>query len=150
VSWPGIKVLFWCAIAAQVAGAQIILWNALPIYQRLIAGGKGRSGTKDFALAFAGVAIMQVGFWVAFHIQPRLRFRRIVLLGQVLLFVGEISFFFVSALATVVFFERWRDVEFSLWRLIAFAAILFAVFCYKTQLESLGHAMREPQSPATD
>ena len=149
MNWPGINVLFWFAVAAQVVGSQIILWRALPIYQRLITG-KGGSGTRDFALAFAGVAIMQLGFWVAFQIQPRLRFRRMVLLGQVFLFVGEASFVFVSALATVVFFERWSEVEFSLWRLIVFVAILFAVFCYKTQLESLGHAMRESESPATD
>jgi hypothetical protein len=150
VSWPGINILFWFAIAAQVAGSQIILWHALPIYQRLIEVGKGGSGTKDFAMAFAGVAIMQLGFWVALQIQPRLHFRRMVLLGQVFLFIGEASFVFVSALATVIFFERWGEVEFSLWRLIVFVAILFAVFCYKTQLESLGHALRESQSPATE
>lgn len=93
---------------------------------------------------------MQLGFWLAFQIQPHLRFRRMVLLGQVFLFVGEASFFFVSALATVVFFERWSEVQFSLWRLILFVAILFAVFCYKTQLEFLGHAMRKPKSQSTD
>lgn len=70
-----------------------------------------------------------------------------VLLGQVVLFVGEASFVFVSALATVIFFERWNEVEFSLGRLIVFVSILFAVFCYKTQLESLGHAMCESESP---
>jgi hypothetical protein len=147
VNWPGIRVLFWFAVVAQVAGSQIILWRALPIYQRLISGAKGGSGRQDFALAFAGVAIMQLGFWVAFQIQPRLRFRRMVLLGQVFLFVGEASFVFVSALATVIFFERWNEVEFSLGRLIVFVLILFAVFCYKTQLESLGHAICESKSP---
>jgi hypothetical protein len=150
VNWPSINTLFWSAIAAQVAGSQIILWHALPIYQRLITRGKGGSGPRDFALASAGVAIMQLGFWLAFRIQRHLRFRRMVLIGQVFLFVGEASFVFVSALATVVFFERWSEVEFSLWRLIVFVAILFAVFCYKTQLESLGNAMREPQSQSTD
>ena len=147
MNWPGINVLFWFAVAAQVVGSQIILWRALPIYQRLITGGKGGSRTQDFALAFAGVAIMQLGFWVAFQIQRRLRFRRMVLLGQVFLFVGEASFVFVSALATVIFFERWNEVEFSIGRLIVFVSILFAVFCYKTQLESLGHAMCESDSP---
>jgi hypothetical protein len=150
MSWPGSRVLFWFAVAAQVTGSQVILWHVLPIYQRLIERGKGGGRTKDFAIGLAGVALMQLGFWVALQIQPRLRFRRTVLLGQVFLFVGEASFVFVSALATVVFFERWSEVEFSLWRLIVFVAILFAVFCYKTQLESLGYAMRESQSPATD
>jgi hypothetical protein len=143
VTRPGIKALFWFAVAVQVAGAQIILWHALPIYQRLIEGGRGGGRTKDFAMGLAGVALMQSGFWVALQIQPRLHFRRMVLLGQVFLFVGEVSFVFVSALATVIFFERWDEVEFSTWRLIVFVAILFAVFCYKTQLESLGHTMRE-------
>jgi hypothetical protein len=150
VNTSGIKVLFWFAVTAQVAGSQIILLRALPIYQRLITGGKGGSGTRDFAVSFAAVAIMQIGFWMAFRIQRRLRFRRMVLLGQVLLFVGEASFVFVSALATVIFFERWSEVEFSLWRLIVFLTILFAVFCYKTQLESLGHAMHESELPAKD
>ncbi len=34
--------------------------------------------------------------------------------------------------------------------LIAFVAILFAAFYYRTQLESLGHAMRESESSAAD
>jgi hypothetical protein len=32
------KALFWCAIVAQVAGAQVFFWDALPDYRELTAG----------------------------------------------------------------------------------------------------------------
>jgi hypothetical protein len=59
VSWSGNKALFRSAIAAQVAGSQIILWRALPIYQRLIERGKGWGGTKNFAMALALQVVCQ-------------------------------------------------------------------------------------------
>ena len=31
------KILFWCLIAVEAAGSQVILWNGLPIYRRLLS-----------------------------------------------------------------------------------------------------------------
>jgi hypothetical protein len=139
------KALFWCAIVAQVAGAQVFFWDALPDYQELTAGEVVVGTPKDFAVAMFGLVVMQSAYWYARRLQPQIRFRYRVVLGHVLLCVSEVSFFFVSALATVAMFDHWRRSQFVFWKLMLLAAALFAFFCYKRQLASVGDALLEAQ-----
>jgi len=139
------KARFWYAIVAQVAGAQVFFWDALPDYRELTAGAVVMGTPKDFALAVFGLVVMQSAYWYARHLQPQIRFRHRVVLGHVLLCVSEVSFFFVSALATVALFDHWRRSQFVLWKLMLLAFAIFAFFCYKRQLASVGDALLETQ-----
>ena len=138
--------LFWGAIIAQVTGAQVFFWDALPDYRELTAGGQVIGTPKDFVVAVIGLVLMQSAYWYARNLQPRMQFRHRVVLGHVLLCVSEVSFFFVSALATVAMFDHWRRSEFILWKLALLAAALFSFFCYKRQLASVGDALLEVQT----
>ena len=93
------KPLFWCAIIAQVVGAQVFFWDALPDYQELTAGASVRGTPRDFAVAVLGLVIMQSAYWYAHRLQPEIRFRSRVALGHVLLCVSK-AVSFLSA--------RWR------------------------------------------
>jgi len=84
---------------------------------------------------------MQSAYWYARNLQPRIQFRHRVVLGHLLLCVSEVSFFFVSALATVAMFDHWKRSEFILWKLGLLAVAIFAFFCYKRQLASVGDAL---------
>ncbi len=139
------KALFWWAIVAQVAGAQLFFWDTLPDYRELTAGALVVGTPKDFAFAVFGLVVMQSAYWYARRLQPQIRFARRVLLGHVLLCVSEVSFFFVSALATVAMFDHWRRSQFVFWKLMLLASALFAFFCYKRQLASVGDALLEIQ-----
>ena len=147
---PASKTWFWCAIIAQVAGAQVFFWDALPDYRELTAGGQVIGTPKDFAVALFGLVIMQSAYWYARNLQPRIHFRHRVVLGHVLLCVSEVSFFFVSALATVAMFDHWRRSEFVLWKLALLVSAIFAFFCYKRQLASVGDALLEAHPEAAD
>jgi hypothetical protein len=140
------KRVFWCAIIAQVIGAQVFFWDALPDYRELTAGEVVVGTPEDFAFAVFGLVIMQSAYWYARRLQPQIPFRYRVVLGHVLLCVSEVSFFFVSALATVAMFDHWRRSQFVFWKLMLLAAALFAFFCYKRQLASVGDALLEIQS----
>jgi hypothetical protein len=135
--------LFWGAIIAQVAGAQVFFWDALPDYRELTAGGEVVGTLKDFAFALFGLVVMQSAYWYARRLQPQMQFRHRVVLGHVLLCVSEISFFFVSALATVAMFDHWKRSEFVPWKLLLLVSAIFAFFCYKRQLASVGDALLE-------
>ena len=139
------KALFWWAIVAQVAGSQLFVWDALPDYRELTAGGVVVGTPKDFAIAVFGLVLMQSAYWYSRGLQPKVRFRHRVVLGHVLLCVSEVSFFFVSALATVAMFDHWRRSQFVLWKLLLLASAIFAFFCYKRQLASVGDALLEAQ-----
>jgi apolipoprotein N-acyltransferase len=66
-------------------------------------------------------------------------------LGHVLLCVSEVSFFFVSALATVAAFDHSKRSQFVLWKAMLLVSAIFAFFCYKRQLASVGDALLETQ-----
>ena len=97
----------------------------------------------DFIVATGAVIVMQVAHWLAFRLRPRLRFRRNVVLGHVLVFVGELSLFFINALAVVILFDRSAELEFVLWKVVLLVAILFAICTYKYQLSGLGESILE-------
>ena len=141
------KILFWCAIVAEGAGSQAILWNGIPVYRRLSQGGEG-AGSMHFVLAAIVVIVMQTAHWVAFRLRPQLRFRRNVFLGYVLVFVGDLSMFFISALAVVVLIDRGAELEFVLWKVLLLVALLFAIFSYKHQLSKLGDSIIEGEPDA--
>ena len=139
------KALFWWAIVSQVAGAQLFFWDTLPDYRELTAGELVVGTPKDFVVAVFGLVVMQSAYWYARRLQPKVQFRHRVLLGHILLCVSEVSFFFVSALATVAMFDHWRRSQFVFWKLMLLASALFAFFCYKRQLASVGDALLETQ-----
>jgi hypothetical protein len=101
---------------------------------------------RDFALAVLGIVIMQLGYWISRDLQSQMQFGHRVILGHVLLCVAEVSIFFISALATVAVFDHWRRSQFVLWKFMFLATAIFAFFCYKRQLASLGDAMLEPHA----
>ncbi len=135
------EALFWYAVAAQVAGAQLFLWDALPGYRRLTAGETGVGTPKAFALAITAVVLMQSGYWLAYRARPRLQLRRRVVLGHFVLCLGEVSFFFINALASLVLLDLATKLQFVLWKFMVLIASIFSFFCYKCQLERLGEAM---------
>jgi hypothetical protein len=141
------KILFWCLLAAEAAGSQVILWNGIPIYRRLSAGTEG-AGSTNFVWAAIVVIVMQVAHWGAFRLRPQLKFRRNVFLGYVLVFVGELSMFFINALAVVILIDRGAELDFVLWKVLILVALLFAIFTYKYRLSKLGDSIIEAQSDA--
>src|SRR5881394_2449005 len=122
------KALFWWAIIAQVAGAQLFFWDALPDYQELTEGAVVVGTPKDFAIAVFGLVVMQSAYWYARRLQPQIRFRHRVVLGHVLLCVSEVSFFFVSALATVAMFDHLEAIAIRLLEIDAAGFCPFRLF----------------------
>jgi len=96
---------------------------------------------QHFAVAVVGLVIMQSAYWYARRLQPQIRFRHRVVLGHLLLCLSEVSFFFVSALATVAAFDHWKRGQFVLWKAMLVISAVFAFFCYKRQLASVGDAL---------
>lgn len=144
------KLAFWALLAAQVGGAQLILWRGVPVYRQLIGSEEYQASAGDLALAVVAVVVMQTGYWLARRLQPGLRFRGNVLVSHLLLWIGELSFFFPHALAALVLFERPIGQNLVLWKLPTLAGILFAMTCYRKQLLSLSEALSVQRPTGTD
>lgn len=138
------RILFWCLIAGQAVGSQILIWGGLPVYQRLRSTAEGATAS-EFAIAFAAVALMQACHWPALALTRRLEFGRNVVLGHVLVCIGELSLFFVAALTASIAFDHFKELKLTLWKLFMLGAMVFAISAYKYQLMSLGESMIEAE-----
>jgi hypothetical protein len=138
---------FWCAIVAQVAGAQIVIWDGRPLYEKLVTGATKVGSPRDYALGLAAIVLMQAGYWFAYRRQPRLRFARHALIGHLLACAGAMSFLFVAALGTVILLDHWEEWSFVLWKACMLVAMMFAFYCYKRQLVGLGESMSDAVTP---
>ena len=145
---PRDRILFWCLIAGQAAGSQFLIWTAAPVYHGIRTGAIPGASATQFALALAAVALMQACHWPALRIGRRLDFRRNIVLGHVLVWIGELSLFFSAALATLIVFDRFGEVEWLWWKALALAAVLFAITSYKYQLMSLGETLIKAEGDA--
>lgn len=132
------RTLFWCLVIAQTAGSQVIIWTAVPVYRQLLSHDVRGAGVVELGIVLAAVVVMQVAYWLNYRVQPRLEFRQSTLAGHLLQCLGEISYFFPHAFAAVVIFDRLGELEFRPGRILALAGMLFAMFCYKKQLDTLG------------
>ncbi|WP_141105718.1 hypothetical protein [Rhizobium sp. R693] len=80
-----------------------------------------------------------------------------VVSGQLVLFVSRLAFIIASALFSLVLFRHLPEIDFGLhgngfvWRGLLLLAVLFSVFCFTTELERLGLALRgQEQTPDND
>lgn len=134
------KTMFWWLVFTQTACSQIILWRGLPVYNRLKMDMYGASD-NDFAIAIIVLIIMQLSYWFARPLQKRINLKKMVVAGHFLLWIGELSLFFVQCLAAVVLFDRFYKQEFTAWKFFVLVVMLFSMYCYKDQLKSLGNDM---------
>jgi len=141
-------VLFWCLVVVQTVGSYVLIWTWGPSYEHLISSGTFATSPRQFEISFIAIVVMQAAYWPAHGLKQHLHFRSQVVLGHVLLTVGEFSLFFAAAVTTVVLFDHFREEHRLPWRLGLLALNLFAVSCYKYQLMSVGEKLIDHQPEA--
>ena len=143
--------LSWLLFTAESAGALIILWNGVPIHRRLLLGHTTQQADPSvFVLGAVAVILIQSAYWVRLRCFPPLRFNRQLVLGHAIQFLGRLSFVFIGGLFGVVFFTRFEQLEFSVWKVLFLLAVMFSMFCYTPDLDRLGKAFWEAQSFGVD
>lgn len=135
----------WLLFTAESIGALIILWNGVPIHQRLLVGHTAQeAGSRVFVLGAVAVILIQSAYWIRLRCFPPLRFKRQLVLGHAIQFLGRLSFVFIGGMFSVVFFTRFEELEFSIWKAPLLMAVLFSLFCYTLDLDRIGKAFSEP------
>ena len=125
----------------------MILWNAVPIHQRLLMGHTAQQADpRIFVLGAVAVILIQSAYWIRLRCFPPLRFKRQLVLGHAIQFLGRLSFVFIGGMFGVVFFTRFQQLEFSVWKVSVLLAVLFSMFCYALDLDRLGKAFSEAQA----
>ncbi len=144
------RALSWLLLTAETMGALIILWNGVPIHQRLLMGSTAnQAGPRVFVLGTVAVVLIQSAYWIRLRCLPQMRFKRQLVLGHTIQFLGRLSFVFIGGMFSVVLFTRFEELEFSPWKALLLMAVLFSLFCYTLDLDRLGKAFSEPVTEPT-
>src|SRR5947199_926028 len=111
--------LNWLFFAAESTGALMILWNGVPMHQRLLMGHTAQQADpRIFVLGAVAVILIQSAYWIRLRCFPPLRFKRQLVLGHAIQFLGRLSFVFIGGMFSVVFFTRIEELEFSIWKVL--------------------------------
>jgi len=148
---PKVKLaLNWLLFTAESAGALIILWNGVPIHRRLLLGHTTQQADPSvFVLGAVAVILIQSAYWIRLRCLSPLQLKRQLVLGHAIQFLGRLSFVFIGGMFGVVFFTRFEELEFSIWKVVFLLAVLFSLFCYTLDLDRLGKAFGEAQAKPT-
>ena len=95
------------------------------------------------------VILIQSTYWIRLRCFPPLRFKRQLVLGHAIQFLWRLGFVFIGGMFSVVFFTRFKELEFSIWKVLFLLAVLFSLFCYTLELERLGKAFWEAHRPSS-
>ena len=136
--------LAWLLFTAESAGALMILWNGVPIHQRLLVGHTTQQADpRVFVLGAVAVILIQSAYWIRLRYFPPPRCNRRLVLGHAIQFLGRLSFVFIGGMFSVVFFTRFDELEFSIWKILFLLVVLFSLFCYTLDLDRLAKAFSE-------
>ena len=149
LGWPAKremkKIWYWSMFAVQSAGMLFILYEALPLYRRLLRGpGEDQPGSYLFVPGVCVVIVMQVCYWGNRNVRLRLGLKRNVFLGHILLYLARLSFIFAGAMLSLALFVRSADTRLSSIGIAILVATTFAQFCYARELEALARELEKP------
>lgn len=129
-------------LAAQTAGATIVLANGIPIYRRLV----GDTTTPDphagiLWWAVAAVILIQSAYWLRVRLKPALPPGGFPVFGHLAQFAARLSFIFASSTFSVVFLARFEHLSLPPQRIAMILLLLFSMFCWTLELERLARAL---------
>jgi len=138
--------LYPLLLAAQTAGAAMILWNGIPVYRQILNDpSKHEPRPERKALAILAVAMIQSAYWLRVRLGLMPQWRGNLLFGHLVSFAARLSFIFGAASFSLVFFARLPELRISAAQVALLLAVLFSLFCYMLELERLAKASLEQQ-----
>ena len=125
----------------QTVAAVVLYWTGLLLYRQVLADPRSypvQPWTSVWSLS--SIVVMQIGYWISYHLPPPLPRFRNVLLGHAVLFLGRMAFVLSTSAYGFVFVARRPEFEIPVFQCIVLLLGLFALYCYVRELERLGRA----------
>jgi hypothetical protein len=132
-----IPVLF----GMQTIGAIILFWNAIPVYQQILADPASHEARpENLVWSLSSVVLMQVGYWTSYRDRPPPPQFRNALLGHLILFAARMSFVFPTSVFGFLFIAQNSAFHIPVFRYVVALLGLFSLYCYTRELERFGAA----------
>lgn len=132
---------YWMLLAGQLSGAVIILWNAVPAYRSLLLDRSSEPTSSSVLQVSLGAAMLLVCWQLRYRKVPLPVLPQRWLLGHLILFIARFSMILPGGLFSVIVFLRFEQISFSSPNMALLFGMLFALFCFTTELERLGRRL---------
>jgi hypothetical protein len=131
----------------QTIGAFILFWNAVPLYQQILADPTAHEArTEHLIWSLSSIALMQVGYWISDRFRPPPPQLRNALLGHITLFLARMGFVFATSVFGFVFITQKPGFHIPVFRYVVTLVGLFSLYCYTRELECLGKAFQSQRT----
>jgi len=128
-------------LGVQTIGAVILFWNAVPLYQQILADPASHEAQPEhLAWLLSSIVLMQIGFWTSEGVRPALPQFTNALLGHFTLFLSRMSFVFATSVFGFLLFAQKPGFHIPAFRYVVILVGLFSLYCYTRELERLGKA----------
>lgn len=126
----------------QTVGAIVLFWNAVPLYQEILADPAAHEAQPEHLVwALSSIGLMQAGYWTSHRINSPPPQYTNALIGNVILFLARMSFVFATSVFGFVFITQKPGFHIPAFRYAVTLAGLFSLYCYVQELEHLGRAL---------
>jgi hypothetical protein len=143
------KNLYWTLFAIESAGMAAILYEALPVYRKLINETvEKHPGRPVLVPVLCIVVMMQACYWLKFRKRPSIGRLDHPLVGHLFLFSSRLSFIFAGSLFSLTLFRQVYTFREALPGMLVLLAATFAQFCYARELEMLARRFEKSPDPA--
>ncbi|AOO82820.1 hypothetical protein [Bosea vaviloviae] len=142
-------------LAVQTAAATVLFWVMFPLFRQMILRiGEPQQVSRLVELEIVlATLILHCAYWARYRWVAVVAPVHSPFLGHLVQFAGRSSFFFGSAVFSVLFFRHLPELaalpslDQALARGFIVLWVLFALFCYSLELDRLGKAIEELPKP---
>lgn len=138
-------------LVMETLAVLIIMWSMLPLYRAIAASAGHQIGVlpESPIPLVAALILFHCVYWYRLLRVPVSMVRHSLVASHIILFLGRLSFIFGTSFFALIVYRHlpqlvvWNATLLAM-RLVASFFILFSLYCYSTELERLGVALRPP------
>jgi hypothetical protein len=138
-------------LVMETLAVLIIMWSMLPLYRAIAASAGHQIGVlpESPIPLVAALILFHCVYWFRLLRVPVSMVRHSLVASHIILFLGRLSFIFGTSFFALIVYRHlpqlvvWNATLLAM-RLVASFFILFSLYCYSTELERLGLALRPP------
>ena len=136
---------YYLLFAGQTLGICVVLYLGLPFYRQLLINPTDYPGSGvSVPLAALAIVTIQVCHWCNRRAAARIHGMDLPFMRHLLLFFARLNFGFTGSMFALDFYQRIHEVRFFPLGIAGILAVLFSVYCYSVELESLADAFKPP------
>jgi hypothetical protein len=131
----------------QTIGAFILFWNAVPLYQKILADPAAHEArTEHLIWSLSSIGLMQVGYWISDRFRPPPPQFTNTLLGHITLFLARMGFVFATSVFGFIFITQKPGFHIPVFSYVVTLVGLFSLYCYTRELERLGKGFQSQRA----